>query len=290
MSNQFNKNLKYTNIFNRIQKKFTTYEVIFLIKKLHFTNNIIYYFLCILTRFANLVSYLGDFSFSNIDKDSNSIRQYIKGITCYNLVRKLNFSFKKYCLTNGVIFIFFIIRLINYLYYIKTIRNYKHNFKWPIPNGFVIIIDHIVFLLFPYIIEYLSFSYYIYFFPTKFIIKLDNAKKYLIFIIIINTILIIIYSIENYIDIICSNKIYTISFFDAYSNIFDKKKVRKSFEFRCSNISLYIYTFIQNFVLFLTIDNYINKRYQIIFKIIISIILVLTILFSFITRLQNIIY
>ena len=258
-----------------------------MVKKIYFTNNIIYYFLCILTRFVNLVSYLGDFSFSNIDNDSNLIRQYIKGLTCYNLVKKLNFSFKKYCMINGVIFIFFIIRLINYLYYIKTIRNYKYSFRWPIPNGFVIIIDHIVFLLFPYIIEYLSFSYYIYFFPSKFIIKLDSSKMFLIFLIIINTILIIIYNIENYIDIISSNKIYKISFSYAYSNIFNTKKERKSFAFRCSNFSLYIYTFIQNYVLFLTIDNYINKRYQIIFKIIVSVLLVLTILLSFINRLHE---
>ena len=41
--------------------------------------------------------------------------------------------------------------------------------------------------------------------------------------IILNTFLIVGYNIENYIDAICSNKIYTMSFLDAYSNVFDKK-------------------------------------------------------------------
>ena len=104
---------------------------------------------------------------------------------------------------------------------------------------------------------------------------------------IINTILIIIYNIENYIDIICSNKIYTMSFSDVYSNIYEKRKVMNSFAFRCSNISLYIYTFIQNLVLFLTIENYINRRYQVILKIIISILLLLTIIFLFINKINE---
>ena len=121
MSNPYDKKSKYTNIFNRIQKKFATYETIFLIKKLYFTNNIVYYFLCILTRFIDSIIFLGDFSFSNIDNDSNSIRKYLKGLTCYSLVQKLNFSFAKYCIINIIIFIFFIIRVINYLCYIKKI-------------------------------------------------------------------------------------------------------------------------------------------------------------------------
>jgi len=287
MSNQFNKTSKYTNILNRIQKKFSTYETIFLIKKLYFTNNIVYYFLCILTRFLNLISFLGDFSISNFDKNSNSIRKYIKGLTCYSFVQKLNFSFAKYITINIVIFIFFIIRVINYLNYIKKVRNYKNSFRWPIPNDFFIIIDHIVFLFFPYIIEYLSFSYYIYFFPSNFIIKLNNQKILSLFAIIINTILIVIYNLENYIDIICSNKIYTISFSDAYSNICEKRKIRKSFAFRCSNLSLYIYIFVQNFALFLTIEKYINRRYQVMLKIIISTLLLLTILFLFINKIHE---
>ena len=287
MSISFNKTSKYNNILNRIQKKFSTYEIIFLIKKLYFTNNIVYYFLCILTRFVNLISFLGDFSLSNFNKNSNSIRKYIKGLTCYSFVQKLNFSFAKYIAINIVIFIFFIIRVINYLIYIKKVRNYKNNFRWPIPNDFFIIIDHIVFLFFPYIIEYLSFSYYIYFFPSKFIIKLNNQKILLLISIIINTILIIIYNLENYIDIICSNKIYTISFSDAYSNICVKRKIRKSFAFRCSNISLYIYIFVQNFALFLTIEKYINRRYQVMLKIIISILFLLIILFLFINKIHE---
>ena len=289
MSNLFNKKSKYINIFNRIQKKIATYEGIFMIKKLYFTNNIIYYFLCILSRFIYLISFSGDYTSSFLNKNNilNNFHQYVKSLTCFNLVQKVNFSSQKYYILNLIIAIFFIIRIINYLYYIKMILNYKNNKKWPIPTEFHIIMDHIVFLFFPFIIEYLSFSYYIYFFPSKFIIKLNNTKMLAFIFIIINTILIVGYNIENYIDIICSNKIYTISFSDAYSNVFEKKKIRKSFSFRCSDLTLYIYTFLQNFVLFLPIENYLDRNYQIIFRIIISLILLFTIAFLFISRIHE---
>ena len=289
MSNLFNKKSKYINIFNRIQKKIHTYEGLFMIKKLYFTNNIIYYFLCILSRFIYLISFSGDYtsSFFKQRNTLNTFHQYVKSLTCYNLVQKVNFSSEKYYILNVIIAIFFIIRIINYLYYIKMILNYKDKNKWPIPTEFHIIMGHIVFLFFPFIIEYLSFSYYIYFFPSKFIIKLNNTKILAFIFIIINTILIIGYNIENYIDIICANKIYTISFSDAYSNVFDKKNIRKPLSFRCTNLTLYIYIFIQNFVLFLPIEHYLKRRYQIIFRIITSLLLLFTIAFLFISRIHE---
>ena len=288
MSNLFNKKSKYINIFNRIQKKIATYEGIFMIKKLYFTNNIMYYFLCILSRFIYLISFSGDYASTFFNKNNlNTFHQYIKSFTCYKFIQNINLSSKNYYILNLIIAIIFIIRVLNYLYYIKTINNYKNNNKWPIPSEFHIIMGHFVFLFFPFIIEYLSFSYYMYFFPSKFIIQLNNSKMLSLFFIIINTILIVGYNIENYIDIICSNKIYTISFSDAYENVFDKKNIRKSFSFRCTNLTLYTCTFMQNLVLILPIEHYLNMRYKILFRIITSLLLLLTIAFLFISRIHE---
>ena len=84
MSNLFNKKSKYINIFNRIQKKIHTYEGLFMIKKLYFTNNIIYYFLCILSRFIYLISFSGDYtsSFFNKKNTLNTFHQYVSSLTC----------------------------------------------------------------------------------------------------------------------------------------------------------------------------------------------------------------
>jgi hypothetical protein len=120
-----------------------------------------------------------------------------------------------YCLIVLIIIIIVVFIILMNIYTLKKIKKYKYTGKWPIPNKLEIIIGHINFLLFPFIIEFLSFSYYIYFFPNKFIIKLNirNEKYILIFIMIINTILIIIYNIDNYIWIYCSNKLSTVTVF-----------------------------------------------------------------------------
>ena len=42
---------KYRNILNRIHKKISIYEGLLIIKKQYFTDNIFYYFFCVLSRF-----------------------------------------------------------------------------------------------------------------------------------------------------------------------------------------------------------------------------------------------
>jgi hypothetical protein len=147
--------------------------------------------------------------------------------------------------------------------------------------------EHISFLFFSYIIEYLSFIYYIIFIPDKFIIQsINNNIIILIIIIIMNSILIIIYNIENCFNIICSNKIFTTTIFEAYSNLKENNiKKYRPISFKYSHINCFIFILLQNFVLFLNIENYVyNKK---LFKIIISIILILTILIYFIKNINK---
>ena len=98
---------------------------------------------------------------------------------------------------------------------------------------------------------------------------------------IINTFLIIAYNIDNYINIICSNRLFTITIFEADSYA-KENKVKKDkinpIAYRCSNLFIYILIYLQNFQIFSMIENYINFRFKLIYKIIISIILLLTIL------------
>ena len=149
-----------------------------------------------------------------------------------------------------------------FIYILKKLKNYKYTGKWPLPNNLQIIIDHIITLLFPYIIEYLSFIYYIYFVPNRFIIKTDNPNKVsLILIGIINSILIIVYNIENYFNLICSNKLFTVTIFEVYSNIKGNKMViNKPISYKYLNITFFIFIAIQNFVLFLNADNYTKTK------------------------------
>ena len=289
MADLLDEKTKYIDLLNRIQKKCSSYEGLLLIKKQYFTNNIFYYIACIFFHFIHLISISGNYSgYSGQTMSSNirinrikSFQEYLKLLTCYNLVEQWNFSFLVYGIIIAIILILYIIRIIENLYILKSMNNYKKTNKWPLPNKFLIITDHFIFLFFPYIVEYLSFSYYMYFFPEKFIIKINDKDTISLFIlIIINTILIVLLNIDNYIAIISCNKIFTTSLFDAYSHIYKNKinKTNYKISYKCSNFTIYVLIFFQNLIVFSSLDKFINRLYIRIFKIIISLIILFGIL------------
>ena len=268
---------KYRNILNRIHKKTSIYEGLFIIKKQYFTDNIFYYFFCVLFRFIYLVSLSGNYTeFFLTNNNIKSFQEDLKLLTCYNFIKKVNVSYTSYIFIILIIFVLIIIKAIFDLNIIKMLKNYKYTNKWPFPNKYQIIFDHINFLFFPYIIEYLSFCYYIYFFPNKFIIKFDDNEIILLYVVmVINTILIIVFNVDNVIDFTCSNRMYTISIFEADADINEStmSKYYKPIAYRFSNLSFYIYLAFQNLILLSTFEKYINKNYKIIYKIIISVLL-----------------
>ena len=282
MDNINDNETKYHNVLNRIQKKICSYEPFILVKKQYMTDNTLYYFLCVLLRFIYLIGFCGDYIGLSRRRNNVSFRKYLYMLTCYNFLSQINISFITYIAIILIILILFIIRLfLNY----KILKSFSDNKSkqskdYDLPNKYQIILDHIVFLFFPYIIEYLSFIYYIFFLGNNFIIKLTNIKVQIIFIIIIiNTILIIVHNLENYVNIFCSNRTFTITIFDAYSYIKLKRETKKKpVKYKCSNIVLYIFIFYQNFLIILPLQNYINIRYTLVFKIVLSLILVLSII------------
>ena len=287
MNVSLDKNSKYNNILNRIQKKYITFEGIFILKKMYLTNNIIYYFLCVLFRFVHLASFSGNYVelLSEKDNETKSFQEYLKLLTCSNIAKQFQLSFEMYRMIVYIILILFLLRLIIILYQIKQFKNYKNIRKWPLPNNYQIVIEHIVFLLFPYIIEFLSFPYYMYFFSNKFIINVKGiSKTVLMIIIVINTLLIIGYNIGNYINFVCSNKIYTKTLIDAYKNHNNHSKL---IAYKCSNLFIYILTFFQNFVIFFPLENYLKNKSLTIFKIITSVVELLSIFILFIDRSQK---
>ena len=287
----YNDDSYYNNILNRLHIKYSVYEGLLMVKKHYLTNNKNYYIFCIFFRFLYILLLSGDYDsilFSN--NNSKSIQSYLRVLTIHNILQKFSISFTIYCLIVWIICIFTIIMITINFNYLKKISNYKHTYLWPFPTKFQIILDHINFLLFPYIIEYLSFSYYIFFYPNTYIINLNSAndKFLLIFIMIVNTILIIIYNIDNYISIHCSNKIFTSTIFDANLREKDRKIASNTISYRCSKFRLYLITFIQNFIIFVNFENYIkSKFYKIIFIIIISIILLISILLFFLDKINT---
>ena len=288
MENFYNSKLKYDNLLNRIQKSVSVNEGFFLIIKLYLTNNICYYFLCVFFRFIPLMILIGNYqdTFLSINDEnynkSVSASKWLRKITLYQLVEIIGMSEKFYINLCLVFFVLFIIRLALYLIIFNGLRNKEINYKWPMPSNYQILMDHIAFLFYPYILEFLSFIYYIMFTDNKFIIKTGNKNNFLLIIVmIINTLLIIGYNITNYIYFICSNKVYTITWFEAYENTNSDRYigVNKPIKYDYSKPVFYIILFLQNFALIETIELYISGKK--IFKIIISCVLLFIFLVLF---------
>jgi len=290
MENKFNQNTKYHDLLARTQKQFTIQEGLYLIIRLYLTNNIIFYILCILFRFIPLLIIIGNYESlkENTNQKEENKRNLeifqilLRNLTCYNLCSKLHLSDQMYVYICNLLYILFVARLFNYFIVAKKLLNKDSTNISFSPPKHQIIADHAVFLLFPYIIEFLSFSYYIYFLPDKFIIKKEYTNKLeLIIISIFNTIFIIIFNLENYVYIVCSNKQYTTTDLEAYLRIKNEKKFinSKPTSYRCSKSVFFTLIFLQNFSLAHSVDNYLTSDYKNYYKIIISIVLFVTLLF-----------
>ena len=278
MEERTTKKPEYTNIYNRLQKNISFLEWYLIHIKQNFTDNIFFYFLCIIFRFIPLVILSGDFySLSKKNGNQKTFQEYLKTLTCHNLIKNVNLKVKNLAIIYLIIIILLICRIIINYFVIKNIQEYKCINKICFLNKYIIVIEHVVFLFFPYIIEFLSFPYYIYFFPKKFIIKSENEKFLLYIYMTFSIILIIIYNINNYLNFICSNRMNIISLFDAYFNIITGKNI-KPVAYRTSNFSFYIYIFMQNSSIFLPLQDYSNNStFKLIIKIIISIIILFAI-------------
>ena len=62
MSNSFKKEKKYYDILNLIRKNVSYIEPFLIIIKENFTNNIFYYFLCVIFRFSHILLFACDYS------------------------------------------------------------------------------------------------------------------------------------------------------------------------------------------------------------------------------------
>ena len=284
----YNSKTEFNDILRRVQKDSFYIEGFFIGIKRSFTNNTFYYFIALIIRFIPLFLLSGDYlNMIKENKESFSFHYFIEQFTLYNCAKHFNLSFNSYFIINLFIYILLIIRIICYGYIITSLKNFEEKKNWSFIDNFRNIYDHIIFLLFPYIIEFLSFVYYIIIFPNEFIIKINDKKNtdYLYIISSINTILIVFYNINNYIYFIYINKTYTTRSYEAYIKVTNEEKINnKCISYRFPNLTIIIIIFSQNFSIIGSLDKCFNAKNKILFKIIISIILCVLILMLIISR------
>ena len=233
--------------------------------------NEIFYFFTIFFRFLGLLIISGNFNngFSSKSPDYFTISYLFRIITSYGLIEKCKITNLGYIIIS---FILFFLLLLMIFFYVKTIIEikYKINLENISINKIQILLEHLCFLLFPYIIEFLSFIFYIQFLGDKFIIK-KNADSILnITILVLNSISMIGFNIQSFLHILSFNN--PISHNNTLKLNYGRNK-------------LIIISFIQNIIIIeslsLYFSNNILRIYKIILNVLVLIILIMFYLYSF---------
>ena len=208
ISDILNDKYKYGLTMLRMHKKANKGVLPFLILKISVYNHHIFHFLFIIISSMGLLILCNNF---NPDyKNQIYLSNWLRYFTPYSIVERLHISHFSYIIICLVIFVICIIRLI-YIYHLIYKVNHFHSTEvYKIKENLIIrILNHIVYILFSYIIEFLSFIYYIELFPKDFVIKKGpnvNEIIHKIFF-VLNGIFIIIYNINNYACISLVNKV-----------------------------------------------------------------------------------
>ena len=274
ISDLLNEKYKYGLTMLRMHKKADKGILFLLIFKLYAYNFYFVHILFIIISSMGLLILCNDFipNYKKYIYFSN----WLRNLTPHYLVKKLHISNNSYIIICSIIFFICILRI---LYTIKLMYKINHfqttkvyNIK---ENIFVKILNHIVYIFFSYIIEFLSYILYIEFFPNDFIIKKNNNINDILqkIFCIINIIFIIIYNINNFFFISVTNRPYTDESYPL------KMKIPSS--------KLYIFILLQNFSLLHPLQCYFSERINNIWCVIYIIILFLLLLWLYLIQIKS---
>ena len=199
ISDLLNEKYKYGLTMLRMHKKADKGILFLLIFKLYAYNFYFIHILFIIISSMGLLILCNDFipNYKKYIYFSNWLRY----LTPHYLVKKLHISNNSYIIICSIIFFICILRILYTIKLIYKINHFQTTEVYKIKeNIFVKILNHIVYIFFSYIIEFLSYILYIEFFPNDFIIKKNNNINDILqkIFCILNIIFIIIYNINNF--------------------------------------------------------------------------------------------
>ena len=229
----------------RIHKKADKGVTFKMILKIPIYSYFLVHLLFIVLSSINTLILCGDFIPNNENIYLSTVLRYVSP---YFLVDVFHINNISYIIICTIIILICICRYIYFYYLILRTKNYHLTEVYNINVNLIIVaLNHIVYILFSYIIEFLSYICYIELFPDKFIIKKNLfMKSYINYIfIVINLFFILVYNYNNYqsIELMnrqCSNKKYP-------------------FRMRIRKIKLYILIFFQNISIFQPFNNIFKK-------------------------------
>ena len=259
-------------ILRQMHKDAPIYVPFMLIMKKDFTTNFAFYFFAYLFRFIGIFILSGN---SIIDPEKLKQNRYFsiwaRYITSYQLVQKLGLNNQHYIVGSIIIFVIFLIQTI--LYLIKIIKFQDNDSKEKVKTYLLqIILDHLFFLLFPFLLEYLSFIYYIEILPHTFIIKKETTIMNLI-IMLLNTIVIIGLNFQAYLHIISVNQ--------------SMSEENVPIKFRYPNKKFWAIFLMQNFIIIQCLCLYFEKNTLKAYKILILVLLTIIFIGLFFSSLNK---
>ena len=266
--------LRNIQILRQIHKNTPFYIAFLLIMKEDFTLNFIFYLASYFFRFIGIFILTGSFIIDPVKiittKTFADIARYV---TSYKLITLFKITNRQYLIISLIIFAIFLVQ--NLFYFLKILQ-YKESDTKEEMNSYKlqIFFDHIVFLLFPFIIEFLGFIFYIEFLPTKFIIQRDDEDNILnIIIAVLNAIAIIGINFHNLIHLISINQ--------------QGNEGNVPIKYRYNDKKFWVIFLMQNFVLFEAIPLYLEQTALKTFRIIIFILIGILFLGLFFSSLKN---
>ena len=271
---------KYLKLFFRLGKHFSPGTGLLIMIRSYLTNNIYFYIFCIIFRALFLIMVSGNYINSFLHINSQKIQNSSKIFSLHYIYKDMTLDFNIYLKICSILYLLFIIRLLLLIYLLNKFSSYKNTQIFPTPIRYQVFFEHLIFLFFPYLLEFLAIPYYIYFGKNKFIIKLEGVNKSLIIIVmIINLLLIVLYNYNNFLYILYANKNYLYNDSNSILRTKNENVFENSFiSYRFSKISIICLTIFQNVPLIQNIENYIGDSSIKYYKIIISIILFLLII------------
>ena len=273
ISDILNEKNKFGLIKLRIHKKVDNHVLSNLIIMLTIYNNIIIHILFIIFSSIGLIILCNSFipDFNRYIYLSN----WLKHLTAFSFVEKLQLSHFSYIIICVIIYVICIFRILDIFHLIYQVKHFHNTKVYNIKENLLFrILNHIVYIFFSYIIEFLSFIYYIEFLPKNFVIKKNSKISGIIHksICVLNFIFIIVYNINNY-------------FFIFFVN---RPVADKSYPFRMKipKLKLFFLIVLQNFSSLHPLQYYLNENINRIWCIVYFIIFVLILLWLYFISLK----
>ena len=238
------KDISYKELLRTVHDKIPSYISFLLMMKLDFTENVFFYLIFYFLRFLGILILCGSFTITEEDiKESKTLTSYLRYLSTHEYIRQLKLTNTKYNIISSVIFVLFCFRMVLYLTVILKIQKKSENISL---NKYQIILDHLVFLLYPFILEYLAQVYFSFCFKNTYVFEQDVNKYVNILILVLNSFLIIGYNFNNYL------------FLNVINRPFSERDV--PVRFRYSKTKFWILFLLQNVMMIQALDFYLTDQ------------------------------